>query len=274
MGNKVLLKTPAEIYDKGWKMCEATITESAVSFSNITIPFREISDLEWIEYNGKEAIRIKRGDLNYFVHFGSKQKQIFRYLAFNLKADRFAVYFLSPAIRGGVVNKDAKWDKGYLSITDEAIWFLSPKNQIRISLNNLGSVGKDLRTVGKKKRVVLMLTYLDKGEVVTSFVLCPETTLDMLENYLKQLIEEHKPKEKLSEIEEQILAMVYSGVDSAGIESILGISTEELNKYYDRLINLGLAKVVKIRKEITLTPRGIILVNDIMKKMSGVMKNA
>ena len=119
-----------------------------------------------------------------------------------------------------------------------------------------------------------MLTYLDRGEVVTSFVLCPETTLDMLEEYLKQLIEEHKPKEKLSEVEEQILTLVYSGVDSTGIESILGISTEELNKYYDKLINLGLAKVVKIRKEIALTPRGVILVNDIMKKMSGVMKNA
>ena len=268
MGEKVLLKTPVEVFDKGWKRSEAMITERAIAFADVKIPFREIQDIEWTEIDGKEVIRIKK-DRDYFVHFGSKQRQIFRFLAFNLKSDRFAVYFLSPAIRGGVVVKDSKWDKGYLSITEEAIWFLSPKNQTRIPFDSIGSVGKDIRTVGKKRRVVLMVTYVEKGEVVTSFVLCPETTLEMLENYLKELIDQHKPKEKLSEIEEQILTMVYSGVDSAGIESILGITTEELNRYYDKLINLGLAKVVKIRKEIELTPRGVSIVSDIMKKPAG-----
>ncbi|WP_202319867.1 CheF family chemotaxis protein [Archaeoglobus neptunius] len=259
------LRIPVEYFDNGWKKGEATISKTAISFAGLTIPFKEIQDLEKLNFEGKEAIRIKK-DGNYYLHFGNRQDQIFRYLAFNLKSDRFAVYFLSPATRGGVVVSDSKWDKGYLSITDEALWFLSTSRQIRISIENLGSVGKDVRTVGKKQRVVLVITHVENGEVITSFVLCPETTMDMLQEYIKNIIDRHKPNEDLSEIEEQILTMVYTGVDSVSVESILGITTEELNKLYDRLVNLGLARVVKIRKEIELTPRGVALVSDIMKK--------
>ncbi|WP_290623208.1 MULTISPECIES: CheF family chemotaxis protein [unclassified Archaeoglobus] len=268
MSNKVL-KLPVEYFDGGWRGGEAVITENAISFAGLTVPFKEIQDLEKLTYEGKTVVRIKKDNQNYYINFGKKQDQIFRYLAFNLKSDRFAVYFLSPATRGGVVVKDTKWDKGYLSITDEALWFLSPSKQIRIAIQNLGSVGKDVRTVGKKQRVVLVLTHVENGEVITSFVLCPETTLEMLENYIQNIIESQKPKDKLSELEEQILTMVYTGVDSVGVESILGITTEELNELYDKLVNMGLARVVKIRKEIELTPRGVALVNDIMKKAAG-----
>jgi hypothetical protein len=265
MSEKVQLRTAAEIYDNGWKKVEVTITENSIIFGRTQIQFREIQDLEKLEYEGRDAVRIKK-DRDFYLNFGNRQQQIFRYLAFNLKSDRFAVYFLSPATRGGVVVSNSKWEKGYLSVTEEAIWFLSPSKQLRISLNNLGSVGKDVRTIGGKQRVVLVVTHVDKGEVITSFVLCPETTLEMLQQYLQKLIDMHKPKEKLSDVEEQIITMVYTGVDSVGIESILGISTEELNGIFDRLIDLGLAKVVKIRKEVELTPRGVALVNEIMKK--------
>ena len=260
-----VVKIPVEYFEDGWKKGEAVITKDAISFAGKTIRFKEIQDLERLKFEGRDAVRIKK-DGNYYLNFGSRQSQVFRYLAFNLKSDRFAVYFLSPATRGGVVVSDSKWEKGYLSITDEALWLLSPSKQIRISIQNLGSVEKDIRTVGKKQRVVLVITHVEEGEVITSFILCPETTMDMLQEYIQSFIEKAKPKEKLSEIEEQILTMVYTGVDSVSVESILGVTTEELNRMYDRLVDLGLARVVKIRKEIELTPRGVALVSEIMKK--------
>ncbi|ADB58426.1 CheF family chemotaxis protein [Archaeoglobus profundus] len=266
MAEKVLLKTPAELFEDGWRTVEVVITDRSISFGNSRVNLREIEDLERVVVEGKKAIRIKK-DRDIIISFPEKiVDQIFKYLAFNLKSDRFAVYFLSPATVGGVVVKDAKWEKGYLSITDEAIWFLSPKKQIRIPFSNLGSVGKDIRTVGGKERVVLVVGHVENGEVVTSYILCPETTLEMLENYLNRLIDKAKPKAKLSEVEEQIAMMLYSGLSSVDIESILGITTEELNNYFDRLVNLGLAKVVKVRKELQLTPKGVALVNELMKK--------
>ncbi len=266
MTERVLLKTPAELFDNGWKNIEVIITDQSISIDDLKIALREIEDLEKITIDDKKAIRIKKGG-DVVVSFPEKiMSQIFKYLAFNLKSDRFAVYFLSPATIGGVVVKDAKWEKGYLSITEEAIWFLSPKKQIRIPFSNLGSVGKDIRTVGGKERIVLVVGHVENGEVITSYILCPETTLEMLEDYLNRLIDKSKPKAKLSEIEEQIAMMLYSGLSSVDIESILGITTDELNNYFDRLVNLGLAKVVKVRKELQLTPKGVALVNELMKK--------
>jgi len=266
MTEKILLKTPVEVFEGKWVKMEAVIYNDAIEFGKAKIPFKAIIDLELLNYEGKEAIKIMAGR-DYFLNFGDKQKQIFRFLAFNLKSDRFAVYFISPAIRGGVIVSNAKWEKGYLAVANSSIWFLSPNKQIRIPLSNLGSVNKELRTVNKKQRVVLKITHVDSNEVVSSYVLCPETTLEMLEEYLNQLIDQQKPKEKLSRMEEEILTMAYSGVDSTTIETILGVSTEDLNRIYDRFVDLGLARVVKVRKEIELTPKGISLVNDIMKKV-------
>lgn len=261
------VKLPAEIHDGGWKRTEVSIDGRTIGFGNVSIPLREIRDIELITFEGKEVLRIRRGDKDFFITFGSKNAQIYRYLAFNLKSDKFAVYFLSPATRGGIVVKDSKWEKGYLAISDEVFWFLSSTRVIRIPVHNIGSVEKDLRTVGDKQRVVLVVTHLEGNEVLTSLVLCPETTLDMLHEYIRNFIDRSKPKEKLSELEEQILTMVYTGVDSVSVESILGIKTEELNRLYDRFVQLGLARVVKIRKEIELTPKGVALVNEIMKKV-------
>ncbi|MDI9611050.1 MAG: CheF family chemotaxis protein [Archaeoglobaceae archaeon] len=261
-------KLIAEFFEQNWKKVEVLITEKSLVWEKSKIDFREVADLEIVQHVQKECIRIRR-EKDYYFNFGEKQKQVFRFLAFNIKSDKFAVYFLSPALRGGVLVSNSKWEKGYFSITESAVWFLSPERQIRVPLNTIGSVNKDTRTVGDKSRVVLSLSHMENKEVVTSFILCPETTLELLLDYLRRILEQQKPKEKLSDIEEQILTMVYTGLDSSNIESVLGISTEELNKIYDKFVNLGIAKVVKIRKEIELTPKGVVIVSESAKKLGG-----
>uniref|UniRef100_A0A7J2TJM7 Uncharacterized protein n=1 Tax=Archaeoglobus fulgidus TaxID=2234 RepID=A0A7J2TJM7_ARCFL len=261
-------KLIAEVFDKDWVKVEVLIGEKSMTIGKETLDFRAISDLELTQHAKKECIRIKAGR-DIFINFGEKQKSVFRYLAFNMKSDKFAVYFLSPAIRGGVLVSDSKWEKGYFSITESAVWFLSPEKQIRIPLSSLGSVSMDKRTVGEKQRLVLAITHMDEKEVVTSFILCPETTLELLQGYLKRILEQQKPKERLSELEEQILTMVYTGLDSASIESILGIKTDDLNKIYDKFVSLGIARIVKVRKEIELTPKGVAIVSESAKKLGG-----
>ncbi len=261
------LKLRAEVHEKGWREVDVIISDREIVFEKNAIPLKEIEDIEIVQIDGKEAIRIKK-EVDFYFNFKEKQRSVFRYLAFNLKSDRFAVYFLSPAFRGGVFVNTSKWEKGYLSVTERAIWFLSPTKQLRIPIDAIGSVKGDIRTVGKKERRVLAVTHIDGGEVVVSFVLCPETTLEMLQEYLRKIINLQKPKEKLSEIEEQVLQMVYTGVDSSNIESILGISTDELNAIYDKLISLGLVRVVKVRKEVELTPKGVAIVSELVEKVS------
>ncbi len=265
MTDKVHLRTPVKIYSAGWVDSELVITDSNLMIGKQKVSLGEIEDLEEIDVEGVNCIQIKReGNITLQIPKNLHQ-QVFRFIAFNLKADKFAVFFLSSATVGGVVSSSAQWEKGYFSVTDGGLWFLSSKNQKRIQIDSLGSINKDVRDVGGKQRMVLVLSHVEKSDVVTSLVLCPESTLEMLENYLQRLFEKHKPSIKLSENEVQILTLVYSGVDFASIENIIGISTDELNSYYDRLVDAGLAKVVKIRKEIELTPRGISMVDKISK---------
>ncbi len=269
---RVLLRTNADVYDgKGFVKLPFILTNLRIQIENDVLMIKDIEDIEYVRLGKQEAIKVKTENKEYIFRLPEKvQRKVYRYLAFNLRSDRFAVYFLSPATRGGVVLTDAKWEKGYLSITENAIWFLSPNKQVRIALSDLGSIERDVRTISGKKRVVLVVGHVEKGEVLTSLILCPETTMEMLENYLKKLIEKEKGDIKLSEIEEQIATLIYSGLDSAAIESMLNLSTEELNMYYDRLVNLGLAKVVKIRKELELTPKGIKVVTESLKSKTNV----
>ena len=266
MTNKVHLRTPVNIYDEGWVNSELVVTDDSLIIGKQKIPLGEIEDLEDVDVNGVMCIQIKKDGIIIIQLPQNLHQQVFRYIAFNLKADKFAVYFLPSATVGGVVSSTSQWEKGYFSVTDEGLWFLSSQNQKRIPIENLGSSNKDIRDVGGKQRRVLVLSHVEKSNVVTSLVLCPESTLEMLENYLQRLFEKHNTALKLSENEKQIITLIYSGVDFASIENIIGISTDELNNYYDRLIDSGLAKVVKIRKEIELTPRGVSLVDKISKE--------
>lgn len=266
MTNKVHLRTPVKIYTEGWVDTELVVTDDSLIIGKQKISLGEIEDLEETDVNNVRCIQIKK-DTKIIIQLPKNiHQQVFRYIAFNLKADKFAVYFLSPATIGGVVSSAVQWEKGYFSVTDEGLWFLSTKNQQRIPIESLGSVNRDMRDVGGKQRMVLVLSHVEKSNVVTSLVLCPESTLEMLENYLQRLFEKHKPSINLSENEMQILTLVYSGVDFASIENIIGISTDELNNYYDRLVDSGLAKIVKIRKEIELTPHGVNMVDKISKR--------
>lgn len=265
MSGKVHLRTPVKIYTDGWVDTELIVTDDSIIIGKQKISLGEIEDLEDIEKDGIRCIQIKKDNKITLQLPKNIHLQVFRFVAFNLKADKFAVYFLASATVGGVVSSAAQWEKGYFSVTDEGLWFLSSKYQQRIPIDSLGSIKKDMRDVGGKQRMVLVLSHVEKGNVVTSLVLCPESTLEMLENYLQQLFEKHKPAINLSEDEKQILTLIYSGLDFASIENIIGISTDELNKYYDRLVDSGLAKVVKIRKEVELTPRGVSMVDKISK---------
>lgn len=261
MTNKVRLRTPVKIYADGWVNSEFVITEASIIIGKQHILLEDIEDLEHIDMDGILCIQIKKDSKIILQLPKNIHQQVFRFIAFNLKADKFAVYFLAFATVGGVVSSSTQWEKGYFSLTEEGLWFLSSKNQLRIPIESIGLIKKDIRDVDGKQRMVLVLSHVEKSSVVTSLVLCPESTLEMIENCLQHLIGKDKPAINLSENEEQILTLVYAGVDFASIENIIGISTDQLNIYYDRLVDSGLAKVVKIRKEIELTPRGVSMVD-------------
>lgn len=81
------------------------------------------------------------------------------------------------------------------------------------------------------------------------------------------LMQGQSAADSLSETAQQVAVMLYTGGMSAGsIEQMLGIKPDDLDAIYEQFLKLGLADVVKVRKEIQLNAAGAKLVDDIMKK--------
>jgi hypothetical protein len=73
--------------------------------------------------------------------------------------------------------------------------------------------------------------------------------------------------EALGETAEQVAVMLYTGgATAASIEQLLGLTGEEVDEVFDELVQRGLATVVRVRRDIQLTPAGAKLVDAVMKR--------
>lgn len=76
------------------------------------------------------------------------------------------------------------------------------------------------------------------------------------------------------ETTQQVAMLLYSGdARASSVEQMLGLSGNEVDKIYDDLLSMGLASVVKVRKEIQLTPAGATLVAAIIKRQMDIPRS-
>lgn len=182
---------------------------------------------------------------------------------------RLMAYFMSPAIRGGVMIKDAQWEKGSIVVVRSGIWFVSAVKQICVPVNDVAAIELTKRDVQGKPTDVIKIDHLDSGEVSSSFVLCPLSTLQVLYNFLKDTTKGMDMKgTELDSIDQQVAMLVYSGMDSHAIENMLNIPHKQLEGIYDKILGLGLGEVVIIRREIQLTTKGVRYISDATKSQT------
>ena len=189
-----------------------------------------------------------------------------KFILGSCNAYRLTIFFMSPAIRGGIKIKDAQWDKGSIINVRSGIWIISAAKQVYIPLNDVSALELTKREGQGKSADVIKIDHLDSGEVVSSFVLCPPANLQVLYNFLKDATQGMDMKDTgLSSADQQVAMLVYSGMDSHTIETQLNISSKQLDAIYDRILKLGLGEVVTVRREIQLTPRGVRYLSDAAK---------
>ncbi|HMK47508.1 MAG TPA: CheF family chemotaxis protein [Methanocella sp.] len=258
-----------------------TITSTNFNLSTSTstqsIPLKGLEDVD-MRQSGERSVlvltRYEDGKLKpYAVSATAKTLETLRKFLIQFISDAFktGIYFISPASRGGVVLTNVSWDKGMLLATQKSIWFMSKEKQIRVGLDSITNIKREARKMGGKDRNVLAIDYFEKSESLSSLVLCPDNTMDMLEKYLTDLMEKYNSlgtDQKLSDIEGQVATLIYSGVDSNTIQSMLSIDNKTMDQYYDRLLKLGMANVIRVRRELELTPRGVKYVTDMMSNFT------
>jgi helix-turn-helix protein len=186
-------------------------------------------------------------------------------------AFKTGIYYISPLSRGGVLVTNPTWARGMLFATQKSIWFMAKDKQMRMGLNSITKIRREKRKMGGDERDVLVIDHVDHGEASSSLVLCPDSTMDMLEKYLSDLVERYNSlgkEHRLTETEGQVATLIYSGVDTNTIQSMLGIEVNTIEQFYDKLLGLGLARVARVRRELELTPKGVKYVTDMMSNVN------
>ena len=184
-------------------------------------------------------------------------------------AYRLMAYFMSPAIRGGVMITGGQWEKGSVVVVHTGIWFVSQTKQICVPVTDVAAIELTKREVQAKPTDVVKIDHLENGEVVSSLVLCPLSTLQVLYNFLKETTKGMDMKgTELDGVDQQVAMLIYSGMDSHAIENMLNISHKQLDVIYDKILKLGLAEVVIIRREVQLTTKGVRYISDATKSQT------
>jgi helix-turn-helix protein len=181
-------------------------------------------------------------------------------------AYRLMAYFMSPAIRGGVTVTTATWDKGAVAVLKSGLWFVSQDKQICVPFTEIADLELTKRDVQGVPTDVIKFDHLDATEVITSFVSCPISTLQVLHNFIRDATKGMDMKgDELDPVAGQVAMLVYSGMDSHAIESMLTLPQKKLDEVIDKLLQLGIAEVVCVRREVQLTPKGVRYISDSLK---------
>src|SRR5512136_352623 len=266
-------EVPVKIeHNNEWIVTKLGITEDRISLPapfNTEILFKTVSDIA--EKKNVMIITVKTDtETVYKILSVEKVLQVLKKLILaSCNAYRLMAYFMSPAIRGGVMIKDAQWDKGSVVVVSSGIWFVSGTKQICLPVNDVAAIELTKRDVQGKPTDVIKIDHLEAGEVTSSFVLCPLSTLQVLYNFLKDTTKGMDMKgTELDSLDQQVAMLVYSGMDSHAIENMLNIPHKQLDVIYDKILSLGIGEVVTIRREIQLTTKGVRFITDATKSQT------
>ena len=181
------------------------------------------------------------------------------------RPDWFKVYYISPASRGGVLLTEMRWTKGLLAIAGKSVWLVGRDSHTRIPFEKIISLEqKEIRLSEDDSAV--SINHYDDEEALSSLIACPVDTMDMVTGYLSTILAKCETETNLSDTEDQIVMLLYTGgVDSTMMEGMLECGADELDGYFDHLIQSKLAKVVRVRRELELTTEGMKYVTDLSK---------
>ena len=268
-----MVDIPVKIERQGaWHGSTITVDKEKITIPppfNLQVPYKQIIDLT--ERKNTLTLTLK-GPPETTLSLATVPKALLvlkKMIIISCSAYRLAAYFMSPAVRGGVLVTNARWEKGSIAVLKTGIWFVSEDKQVCIPLSDVAGIELTKRDVQQKQVDVVKIDHLEDTDVVTSFVLCPVSTLQVLLNFLKDATKDMDMRgDELDPVSAQVGMLIYSGMDSHAIETMLSVSNKELENIYDKLLKLGLIEVRYIRREVQLTPKGVRFITEAVKPPS------
>lgn len=197
--------------------------------------------------------------------------EVERELVMSLSTYNFNVFF-THAGEGGVLSmeKNVELEKGLLKLSSDVLWIIGQTNHKRIAWDDIVNVEQKKRSRFKGTEFgAISFDYFGEGsnEVISTIVITQGTTIEVLKRHALELLKEYKVSEKLPDMENQILTMMYAGaldLSSSAIAATaeaFGLSEEELKNHLEHMSELGIVDPANQ----TLTKKGIKYVVDLSK---------
>jgi helix-turn-helix protein len=173
-----------------------------------------------------------------------------------------------PAIVGGVVQEDAAWSKARFRLEDDHIALGLPGNEtVSFPIEDVGTIETATQQVMDESRRVVKVEHTDEQDrsVETHFS-GMEWHLRALSSLLRTAIEERADDYELTPVENQVLMALYSGVSPFEMADFVGISVDEVEEIYQKLLDVGAVDKVRERTEVTLNAEGRNLASEAMNE--------
>ncbi|MDH7593623.1 MAG: CheF family chemotaxis protein [Methanomicrobiales archaeon] len=264
------MEVPVKVEHRGsWQALKMDVGETAIVLGpplDMHIQYKSIVDLS---ERGNVLILTVKGSKEESLKIASVEQVrtiLKRMLVQNCSAYRLNAFFISPAIRGGVLNTSAKWEKGAIAVLRSTLWFANQHKQVCIPLTAVTGIQLEKKDVQGKPTDVIRVDHLEGQDLITSFVLCPLSTLQVLLNYLQESMKDREMRGgELDPVSSQVAMLIYSGMDSHGIENMLSLTPDQLDAIFEKLLKTGTAEVVFVRRELQLTPKGVRFISEALK---------
>ena len=170
--------------------------------------------------------------------------------------DQKMVLTKHPAVEGGVVQ-NTDWEKARIKITEGMVNVaIASGTFVGIELDDIGSVERATRTVEGEQRTVLEVEHTQGDTSVQTYVSGQTRRCTLLESLFLKGQRKNQGGVELDETEKEVLMALYSGVSSFEIPDFLGMDVDEVERIFERLIEVDVLEEVRKRREVSLKTRG------------------
>ncbi|WP_336327975.1 CheF family chemotaxis protein [Halovenus sp. HT40] len=258
------IKGGRELTDAEWENCRIVLTNQRVMIitdSKISVPLEEIDVLdERVDVNRNAASESYYTALDVgedVLLITTADYEGFRTNFFRAILDEAVIYVKHPAVVGGVV-KSSEWQRGRLKLTKETVrMVLEDGQKFIIERDDIGEMEVDEREVAGEERGVVEVEHTDEeGTSVETYLSGRQYHISVLKQLLEEGAERNRADLDLTATEQRVVMALYSGVSPFAISDFVGVDVERVEEIYDQLIELDVIRVVRERKEVSLTPQG------------------
>lgn len=169
-----------------------------------------------------------------------------------------------PAVEGGVVQS-IDWERGRLKLEADGVAIaLTSGTLVDVTLDDVATVETERRTVENTTCAVVAVAHTEAGTSVETHIAGDVRRQRLLASYLRAGAARNEVSLELSEREREILMALYSGVSPFELPAFVGVDVDEVEEIFDRLIEADVLNEERVRREVSLTPRGRNLASDAM----------